>query len=427
MAISRIAQYGPAAVASGNLSISWTTTPVAGNTIVLNVVSTTGQTLPVSISGWSTIFTNGAGAGFLSAQYSYTASGTESGVLTVMSVSVPSIAWMTEYHSDQGGKAVSVVAGSYGVDSDDSATGIQTTSVTSLSSIANDWIEAGAIWTSTTPSTPTAPVAASGRAVTQTGATLGVIQNRASTTWLANYRYNLSDVSVATGATAGVKYVSNTAVANLQGITQFAVLRELSANTPPISSASIPTSVASATTYGATDSSTVTTGGATISSRTWRIVSGGGSLSSTTAATITVTAPTGPTTQVIGIIATDSNGLAGNETTYSVTVSGGLTANAGTDQIVDSLTMVTLQGTGNGTSWIWRRISGATVALSSLSVQNPTFTAPATVAGDTIVFGLKVGNGATTSAEDTVSVTVLPQTEWVVQNGSWIGSSTTII
>lgn len=427
MAISRAAQFGPVAVASGNLTISWTTTPSAGNMVVLNVASTSGQTLPASIPGWTTTVTGGNGAGFLSAQYKHTASGTESGTFTVMSVSVPTIAWMTEYHTDQGGKAVSVVASSYGVDSDDGATGIQTTSNVALSTAANDWVEAGIVWTSTTPSTPTAPVAASGRSITQSGATLGVVQNRASTTWLTNYRYNLSDISVTSGVSAGIKYASNSGIANLQGMTLFAVLREVAANTPPVSSATVPTSVTSAASFSATDSSTVTTSGATISSRTWRIVSGGGSLSSTTTPSITVTAPTGPATQIIGITATDSNGLIGNEATYSVTVTAGLIASAGSDATVDSLQVVTLQGSGNGLSWTWRQISGTSVSLSSTSVQNPTFTAPATIAGDALVFGLTVSNGGQNSPEDTVTITVLPQTEWKAVNGTWTGLTATLL
>lgn len=337
MAITRVAQFGPAAVASGNLNITWTASPVAGDLIILNIISTTGQTLPSTLPGWTTVFIDGSGAGFISGQYTRTTDGTEAGALTVMSVTVPTIAWMTEYHTDQNGKTLSVVTGSYGADIDDGATGIQISSTTGLLTTANDWIESGTVWTSTTPSNPTAPVTAAGRSVTQTGATLGAIQNRASTTWLTNYRYNLADIPVTTGASAAVKYSSNASTSSLRGITNFAILRETVVAAPQLS------------------------------------------------------------------------------------------ADAGFDQVVDSLQGVSLQGTGNGTSWVWRQISGTTVVLSSMSAQNPTFKSPATVAGDTLIFGLKVGDGTSQSTEDTVSITVLPQTEWVLQNGAWVGDSTTLL
>jgi hypothetical protein len=421
MAITRISQNGPTNTASGNVGLNWSTIPTSGNLLILNIFSLSGQTMPATISGWSTIFTNGIGGGYVSAQYIKTATGTETGTFSIVTATMPTIAWVNEYHTDQNGKNIGV-SGSYGGDSDDSATGIVTSSLASLNSTAGDWLESGTVWASTSPSFPTLPGTGSARTITQNGASLGTIQNRASTTWQTNHRYNLSDIAVTNGATAAIKYVSNTTTASLQGLTNFAVLHEVTGNTAPTSSASVPSSALPSATYTVTDTSTVTTAGAAITSRVWRIVSGGGSLSSTTASSSTVTAPSTTGTQIIGIIATDSNGLSGSEATYSVTIAAGLSANAGIDQTVDASIAVNLAGSGTGTAWLWRQISGTSVTLSSTTIQNPTFTSPATVAGDTLVFGLKRGDGVGGySTEDTVTITVQPQTEWKLMSGAWKG------
>lgn len=108
--------------------------------------------------------------------------------------------------------------------------------------------------------------------------------------------------------------------------------------------------------------------------------------------------------------------------TYSTVFSG--TANAGPDQAnVVPLSTVTLTGaasTGSPTVYQWRQISGPAVTLSSTSVVSPTFTAPANIAGATLVFGLKVGDSTTLSAEDTVQVTVRPHDLFVRKGGVWV-------
>src|ERR1700712_5553164 len=101
MAITRISQNGPTNTSSGNVGLNWGTTPASGNFLVLNVMSLSGQAMPANISGWTTVFTNGSGGGYVSAQYTKTAAGTETGTLSVMSATTPSIAWITEYHTDQ--------------------------------------------------------------------------------------------------------------------------------------------------------------------------------------------------------------------------------------------------------------------------------------------------------------------------------------
>lgn len=107
------------------------------------------------------------------------------------------------------------------------------------------------------------------------------------------------------------------------------------------------------------------------------------------------------------------NRLIGDDTTWPT--SGGAsnqspTANAGPDDdTYEGGDTVTLTGAGStdpdGTvaEYLWRQISGPTVALSSTTVVSPTFTAP-DVAG-TAVFGLRVkDDDGAQSTEDTVTI-----------------------
>lgn len=100
------------------------------------------------------------------------------------------------------------------------------------------------------------------------------------------------------------------------------------------------------------------------------------------------------------------------------------TANAGADQVnVDAFSTVTLNGSGSsdpdGTiaSYAWTQTGGTSVTLSGTGATR-TFTAPATLAGDTLMFSLTVtDNGGATSTADTMTVTVLPHTEWLMTSG----------
>lgn len=103
------------------------------------------------------------------------------------------------------------------------------------------------------------------------------------------------------------------------------------------------------------------------------------------------------------------------------------TANAGPDQVnIAPWSTVTLDGTGSTddgsiTGYQWSQVSGTTVTLSSTTVAQPTFTAPATINGDTLVFGLVVtDNNAEVSTQDTVSITVNEASEFYASGGIWV-------
>jgi hypothetical protein len=88
------------------------------------------------------------------------------------------------------------------------------------------------------------------------------------------------------------------------------------------------------------------------------------------------------------------------------------TANAGSDQSVSELTVVTLSGSGtdaNGDTltFSWDQIAGAAVTIADAGSAQATFTAPDVAAGapEILTFELTVSDGAA-SATDTVNVTV---------------------
>lgn len=78
-----------------------------------------------------------------------------------------------------------------------------------------------------------------------------------------------------------------------------------------------------------------------------------------------------------------------------------------------------LVGGGAADSWAWRRVSGPTIGIITAGA-SASFTAPSVLAGTSVVVGVTATVGATTSPEDTFTVTVLPQTEWWWTGTGWI-------
>ena len=87
-------------------------------------------------------------------------------------------------------------------------------------------------------------------------------------------------------------------------------------------------------------------------------------------------------------------------------------AHADVDQTVVSRAIVTLNATasvGTNLTYLWSQTSGPTMQLSRTTAAQPTFTAPTVDAGDPdaiLIFSLVVNDGFTSSAADTITVTV---------------------
>ncbi|MFC6943259.1 PKD domain-containing protein [Salinirubellus sp. GCM10025818] len=92
-------------------------------------------------------------------------------------------------------------------------------------------------------------------------------------------------------------------------------------------------------------------------------------------------------------------------------------ADAGADQTVDEGTTVTLDASGSSDpdasdtlTYQWTQTAGPDVTLSDATAEQPTFTAPDVSGDQTLTFEVEV-NDSTTSATDTVNVTVQPVNE----------------
>lgn len=392
----------------------------AANDLLVMLVSSDSASINTP-SGWTKSGATSTGGGTSVAVFKKTAAGSETGSVTAtITGGTKGIATMAAYRPAAGVSA-DIKAISGGIDNDNASTAISitgsplTTATDDLLSVFTLISANGGAFTGNATS-PVLSMSA-GTVGTQTARATG----RASTNTLF---YALRDEPVTTGGTGNPAYTATGAGANASGAGIFFAVRTVPFQTAPNASATVPASARIDETYTITDTSTATTSGATITGRVWRIISGGGTLSSTTASSVTVTAPPLPGTQVLGLIATDSNGLPSTEHTYSITINAGPVPNAGPDQLTkEALSTVALAGSGTSgaTAYSWRQVSGQVVTLSSATAQNPTFRAPASVDGLDLVFALSVAVNSSSpfSAEDTVKIHIRPHIEWYVSGSIW--------
>ena len=182
-------------------------------------------------------------------------------------------------------------------------------------------------------------------------------------------------------------------------------------NRLPVANAGAPQSVVAGTTVTLNGSGTDADG----DDLTYAWTQTGGpavTLSSTTAAKPTFTAPSSASTLTFSLVVRDgrANSAAATTTVTTTPVNQVPVANAGTAQTVNTGTTVTLDGSGSHDAdddpltYTWTQTGGPAVTLSSRTVQKPTFTAPATPA--TLTFSLVVRDGKVDSAVSTTTVTV---------------------
>jgi len=144
-------------------------------------------------------------------------------------------------------------------------------------------------------------------------------------------------------------------------------------------------------------------------------------LSDATLATPTVTYDGGGTTGVddvftFSLIVNDgSTDSVADTVTFTLKDNRVPIANAGIDQNgINAGEIVTLNGSGSSDAdgdaltYTWSQVSGPTAALSSTTVENPTFTAPDVTGASTLVYQLIVSDGKVSSVADTVSIGVQP-------------------
>ena len=141
-----------------------------------------------------------------------------------------------------------------------------------------------------------------------------------------------------------------------------------------------------------------------------------GTLSSTSAAKPTFTAPAVSADTILTFSLTVTAGgktSAADTVTVTVKDNAAPTANAGADQTVPEGTTVTLDGSGSSDpdnqtlTYAWTQTSGTTVTLSSTTAAQPSFTAPEVTQSESLVFSLTVTDTlGRSSAVDAVTVVV---------------------
>lgn len=144
------------------------------------------------------------------------------------------------------------------------------------------------------------------------------------------------------------------------------------------------------------------------------------SLSSTTSAHPTFTAPVGPATLTFDLTVSDGTATSTDSVAVTVAANRAPVANAGPDQSVFNRSVVTLTGAGSSDpdgdamTYSWVQTGGTAVSLSSASTVRPTFTAP--LAAGQLTFRLTTSDGVASSF-DTVVVTVVPNRAPVANAG----------
>ena len=132
-------------------------------------------------------------------------------------------------------------------------------------------------------------------------------------------------------------------------------------------------------------------------------------LSGSTTATPSFTAPATATTLAFELRVTDSHGQTSTDA-VTITINGPPAASAGLDQTVNTSASVTLDGSGSSDpesgaiSYSWTQTGGTMVALTGADTAMPTFTAPSTASTLTFQLAVTDNRGQTTTDDVTVNV-----------------------
>ena len=189
------------------------------------------------------------------------------------------------------------------------------------------------------------------------------------------------------------------------------------ANVGPVADAGSDVTIAGDTSV-TLDGSGSTDGDGDTLSYTWTQISGPSvTLSDANAISPTLTTPSkigADQTLIFELVVNDGVSSSAVDT-VSITIPANLgpTANAGPDVTVAGNTTVTLDGSlstdadGDAITYAWSQVSGPPIALDDPNVVSPSFTAPMKASADqVVVIELVVSDGVTSSAADTVSITI---------------------
>jgi hypothetical protein len=231
---------------------------------------------------------------------------------------------------------------------------------------------------------------------------------------LANASFSAPDVS--SQQTAVLRLTATDNLGGTASDTVNIVITPLIANTPPSANAGLDQSVDAFATVNLSGSASDADG--SVASILWTQTAGPSALlSSVNSLQTSFTAPAVTTTQTVtfNLLVTDNNGATASDQ-VSITVN---PANqpplvtAGSDQLVDELTLVTLNGSaqdndGTIATRLWSQDSGPTVTFTNANLAVTTFTAPDVTVQDVAVLRLTVTDNLGATSADTVSITINP-------------------
>lgn len=348
-----IAQGGAVAVTT-SASPSYPAGLASGDVLLMFVVSDATGIAGAPV-GWTAL--NGgavqSGGGLSCRSWYRIATGSESGAQTVPVTSgTKGVAWISAYRPPAG---TVTVTGGTGSDTDTSSSAYSATGASWTLAIDHMVVGMAASLAQAAGAYSGSPT---GQGLTNAGAAGTHTARFGGRTATNTIAYTLSDLAITSGGTGAPTHVFTAAGANTAGVEQFARI-SVAANVAPIASAGSNQTVTTGATVTLDGTGSSDPDGPSVTYAWTQTAGTAVSLSSTTAAKPTFTAPSAAGTLTFSLTVTDTGGASSSASSVTVTVNAPAdTANAGPDQAVPGWATVTLAGSGSAVG-SWSIVAGA--------------------------------------------------------------------
>lgn len=315
----------PPVAGTTSLTLGYPSTPAAAASgdIIILLVGTDGSAIGTpSANTWTSLGSTQTGGGMSVHGWYLTATGTESGTLSVACTGgTKSVGTMMSYHPSTGGDVITPI-GTSGSDTDTTSTAVSVTGGSITSQNADLLVS----WTTIlAAASGTFSAAATGLSLVQSGATMGTNTPRFGTRTATNtVYYNAYDRVITTGGTGAPTFAMTAVGANAAGSGVFMLLREAAA-------AVLPVAAFSQIQYGLdgnfTDISTWTAPATGISSWAWNFGDSGSGGSNTSTLQNPIHTFSAAGTYTITLTVTDNNGSTSTPVTHNLTLTAPGTSN----------------------------------------------------------------------------------------------------